>query len=36
MEFKLKIEPLAKLDIQNEIAYYNSRQNGLGKNSMPN
>lgn len=31
MEFKLKIEPVAKLDIQNEIYYYNSKQKGLGK-----
>ena len=31
MEFKLKIEPLAKFDIQNEIKFYNSKQSGLGK-----
>ncbi|MFY9309834.1 MAG: type II toxin-antitoxin system RelE/ParE family toxin [Bacteroidia bacterium] len=31
MEFKIKIEPLAKRDIQNEINYYNSRQKDLGK-----
>lgn len=31
MEFKIKIEPLAKYDIQNEINYYNSKQIGLGK-----
>ena len=31
MEFKLKIEPLAKLDIQNEINFYNSKQKGLEK-----
>jgi toxin ParE1/3/4 len=31
MGFKLKIEPLAKLDIQNEINFYNSKQKGLGK-----
>lgn len=31
MVFKIKVEPLAKLDIQNEIKYYNSKQNGLGK-----
>ncbi len=29
--FKLKIEPLAKLDIQKEIKYYNRKQPGLGK-----
>ena len=31
MVFKLKIEPLAKFDIQSEINYYNSKQKGLGK-----
>jgi hypothetical protein len=31
MEFKLKIEPLAKLDIQTEINHYNTKQKGLGK-----
>lgn len=31
MEFKLKIEPLAKFDIQNEIKYYNFKQPSLGK-----
>ena len=31
MAFKLKIEPLAKFDIQSEINYYNSKQKGLGK-----
>ena len=31
MEYKLKIEPVAKLDIQNEINYYNNKQKGLGK-----
>ncbi len=31
MGFKIKIEPLAKFDIQNEINYYNSKQKGLGK-----
>lgn len=31
MGFKLTIEPLAKLDIQNEINYYNSKQKRLGK-----
>ncbi len=31
MVFKLKIEPLAKFDIQTEIKYYNSKQKGLGK-----
>lgn len=31
MGFKLKIEPLAKFDIQNEIKFYNSKQTGLGK-----
>lgn len=31
MAFKLKIEPLAKFDIQTEINYYNSKQKGLGK-----
>lgn len=29
MEFKL--EPSAKIDIQNEINYYNNQQKGLGK-----
>jgi hypothetical protein len=29
MEFK--IEPAAKIDIQNEINYYNEQQQGLGK-----
>jgi toxin ParE1/3/4 len=31
MAFKLKLEPLAKFDIQQEINYYNSKQKGLGK-----
>jgi toxin ParE1/3/4 len=31
MAFKLKLEPLAKWDIQQEINYYNSKQKGLGK-----
>jgi len=31
MEFKLKIEPLASVDIQEQIKYYNSKQKGLGK-----
>lgn len=31
MAFKLKIEPLAKFDIQTEINYYNTKQKGLGK-----
>ena len=31
MGFKIKIEPLAKFDIQNEINFYNSKQKGLGK-----
>lgn len=31
MAFKLKLEPLARLDIQQEINYYNSKQKGLGK-----
>ena len=31
MEFKLTLEPLVKLDIQQEINYYNSKQKGLGK-----
>ena len=31
MAFRLKIEPLAKFDIQTEINYYNSKQKGLGK-----
>jgi toxin ParE1/3/4 len=31
MEFKLKIEPLARLDIQNEITNYNNKKKGLGK-----
>lgn len=31
MGFKIKVEPLAKFDIQNEIKYYNSKQSGLGK-----
>jgi hypothetical protein len=31
MVFKIKVEPLAKFDIQNEIKYYNSKQSGLGK-----
>ena len=28
---KFKIEPSAKIDIQEEIYYYNSKQKGLGK-----
>ncbi len=31
MAFKLRLEPLAKFDIQQEIHYYNSKQKGLGK-----
>lgn len=31
MGFKLRIEPLAKFDIQSEIKHYNSKQKGLGK-----
>lgn len=31
MAYKLKIEPLAKWDIQQEIHYYNNQQKGLGK-----
>ena len=31
MAFKLFIEPLAKVDIQSQINYYNSKQKGLGK-----
>jgi hypothetical protein len=31
MAYSLKLEPLAKSDIQQEIDYYNSIQNGLGK-----
>lgn len=31
MAFKLRLEPLAKHDIQTEIDYYNSRRKGLGK-----
>lgn len=31
MAFKIKIESLAKADIQQEINYYNSKQKGLGK-----
>jgi toxin ParE1/3/4 len=31
MVFKIRIEPLAKLDIQTEILYYNSKRKGLGK-----
>jgi toxin ParE1/3/4 len=31
MGFKIKIEPAAKRDVQKEINYYNSKQNGLGK-----
>jgi toxin ParE1/3/4 len=29
--FSLKVEPLAAIDIQEEINYYNSKQAGLGK-----
>lgn len=31
MAYKIKLEPLAKLDIQYEIDYYNTKQKGLGK-----
>jgi toxin ParE1/3/4 len=31
MGFKIKIEPLAKRDIQNDINFYNLREKGLGK-----
>ena len=31
MGFKIKIEPLAKFDIQTEINFYNSKQKRLGK-----
>lgn len=31
MGFKLKLEPLAKRDIQNEVKFYNIKKSGLGK-----
>ncbi len=31
MTYRLKIEPEARLDIQEGINWYNSRQEGLGK-----
>jgi hypothetical protein len=31
MAFKIKVEPAAIQDIQNEINYYNDKQKGLGK-----
>jgi len=32
MKFTIKIEPEAKLDIQDGIDWYNDQQSGLGKN----